>query len=454
MINIREKHNNNEIYFESEIIENKKTICSNEIYYRSCVKDKDGFTYLMLYDPNMEPISDVFGFLNFDTASQSINTRIKSLQALKLLYCYQAIISKELENFTLSDINGLKSFLRGISPKGQYISFELSSIRNSETINGYLSVYRRYLNYLGKNNMALNKKSSKTTLVSLPYSEVDYKVDRFSSNEKTPKKVIEVPRYISVEKFQKIINLVRDKYTAREEILIRLMFQCGLRLGECLGATADDLVMEQIDNVFVPILYIRNRVSDKPYQHAKTCMKVIDKKQYKSKEYKTKGYGYQYIVVPEDLYNLINDYIEDVHVTAREKKHENYYASTIADRIRNSEEYEDDNYYIFINSLGRPISATSWNNILREIFIACEIPIDKRIREHNLNHKLRHGFAMFNVQYLGCKELELKERMRHNSLQSVACYFKPTTSDAIKVKTDFTKSLYEVIPELKRGDEY
>jgi len=32
----------------------------------------------MLYDSNMEPISDAFGFLNYDKSSQSINSRIKT----------------------------------------------------------------------------------------------------------------------------------------------------------------------------------------------------------------------------------------------------------------------------------------------------------------------------------------------------------------------------------------
>lgn len=51
--------------------------------------------------------------------------------------------------------------------------------------------------------------------------------------EKFPKKVIEVPRYISVPEFQNIITTIRNFYTNREEIIVRLMFQCGLRIGEC-----------------------------------------------------------------------------------------------------------------------------------------------------------------------------------------------------------------------------
>lgn len=451
MIYIKELHDGNTIYYDLEITNNEETISHKTIYYRSTIKEKDGFAYLMLYDLDMAPLKNVFDFLNYGISSQSINSRIKALQALKLLYYYQTIISKEICDFSLADINGLKFFLKGLSSHGQNISFDLLTSRSNETINGYLSVYRQFLVYSGKENKTLNAQSAKTTTISLPDTDADYKVNKYVTNEKLPKKVIEVPRYISVPEFQNIITTIRNFYTNREEIIVRLMFQCGLRIGECLGITADDLVMEKIDNIYCPVLYIRNRKTDKPYQYAKTCMKITDIKQYNSKEYKTSGYGYQKIVLPEDLYDLINNYIESAHTSARETKHDNYYNSTIADRVRQSEEYEDDNYYIFLNSLGRPLSATSWNNIIREIFIKCGIPVDNDVREHNLNHRFRHGFAMFNIQYLNCKEIELKERMRHSSLQSVTCYFRPTISDAIKVKTDFTKSLYDIIPELKEG---
>lgn len=450
MIVIRECSNNNEIYFESELLNNKKIVSKTEIYYRSLVKERNGTTYLLLYDTHMKPVSDVFAFLNFNKSNQSINSRIKSLQALKLLYCYQDIISKQLVDFTQSDINGLKLFLKGLSPKGQTISFELNTTRSNETVNGYLSVYRQYLSFLGKENKSLSERSSTKAMIYLPDSEVDYKVDKFKSNERLPKKVVEVPKYISVDEFQNIIKVIRAEYTIREEIIVRLMFQCGLRIGEVLGITADDLVVEKIGDIYATVLYIRNRLSDQQYQQAKTCMKIIDAKQYKTKEYKLKGYGYQTVIVPQDLYDLINEYIEEAHSKAREEKKANYYASTIADRVRKAEKYEDDNYYIFINSLGRPISVTSWNNVVREIFTKCGIAVDSNTKENNLNHRFRHGFAMFNVQYLNCKELELKERMRHNSLQSVASYFRPTTSDAIKLKTDFTESLYDIIPELKK----
>lgn len=449
MIVIKELKHNNEILFEANIIEDNELICTNVINYKSVVREMNEVTYLMLYTPQMQPISEVFGFLNSEKIHQSINTRIKALQALKLLYSYQSIISKELKDFNSTDINGLKIFLKGLSPKGSVIQFELLSYRSNETINGYLSIYRKFLEYLEIENKALFQKDNRKTLISLPDMDTDHSISKFKSNERIPQNVIEVPRYISVKEFQDIITEVRHHYGKREEIIIRLMYQCGCRIGEVLGATADDFVVEKKGSQYVTVFNIRNRFSDKNFQLAKTCMKIKDRKQYSSKEYKTSGYGYQQVIIPDDLYELINDYIEEAHSHARENKYDNYYKYTIADRITTSNEYDDDNYYVFINSQGRPLSQVLWNNTLRKIFTNVGISTDKDVKEHNLNHRFRHGFAMFNIKYLKCREIELKDRMRHNSLLSVSRYFRPTLDDQIQIKTSFAESLYEVIPELK-----
>lgn len=136
MILIKEYRDNNEVYFEYQVMEENKILFTNDIYYKSVLKDLDGNTFLMLYNTRMKVISSVFSFLNFYVPDQSINSRIKSLQALKLLYSFQDIINKELNDFTYADITNLKHFLRWVSPKGKIVTFELLSFRNNETING------------------------------------------------------------------------------------------------------------------------------------------------------------------------------------------------------------------------------------------------------------------------------------------------------------------------------
>ncbi len=144
--------------------------------------------------------------------------------------------------------------------------------------------------------------------------------------------------------------------------------------------------------------------------------------------------------------------VETVHIEARNNpnKANRYFKNTIADRTREADKYEEDNYYVFINSIGTPLSVSTWNNTLRKIFSEVGIPVDKAKRESNLNHRFRHGYAMFNVQHLGVKEVQLARLLRHRGLSSVLCYYRPTISDQIKLKADYTNSLYDIVPELKR----
>lgn len=246
-----------------------------------------------------------------------------------------------------------------------------------------------------------------------------------------------------------MINVIRNEYSEREECIVRLMFEAGLRIGEVLGLTSDDIVLEEIDGEDVGVIYIRNRFTDKPYQLAKTCMKISNPKQYNSKEYRTQGYGYQKVIININLYDKLSEYINENHCDIKDKFLNNYNKFTIADRVDISDEYDEDNFYVFINSVAKPLSSNLWNQTLREIFTKSEIKTDKHKRENNLNHRFRHGFAMFMVQYKNIKAFDLKILMRHRSIHSVFTYYKPTDDDISKLKNDFAESLYDIIPDLQ-----
>jgi integrase len=469
MIVVKEHQDGNEVYYEYQIKEGNTITLTESLRYKLFTKEHDGMTYIILYNPHMQPISEAFGFLNSYLVNQSIHTKGKDAQALKLLFTYQSIIDKELSQFTASDIEALKYFIAGVSMKGQAITYDLVTQRSNKTINEYLSIYRKYLTYLDKTNEYLSAKNNKKVKITHEEIDVEFDVSSYKSNETVPNEIVEVPRYISVKEFNLILEEIQMNYGIREEIIVRLMFQLGLRIGEVLGLTNDDFVIENVEtegdvgvNKPVCFVYIRNRVSDQPFQKAKRLMKVKDVSQYKSDAYLTKNYGYNKIPVPKDLYELINDYIEEAHVpyliddedtNASAKKKSSYNKHTIADRVRRTTKDDDfPNFYIFINSLGTPLSQTLWNYTMRKIFEKLDITVDLDVKEHNLNHRFRHGYAMFNVQYRGIPIVELKELMRHRSIQTTAIYYRPTTSDAVKLKTEFTEDLYELCPALKRKE--
>jgi len=444
MKKVREIDNNK---FEIRTVIDGKIIDKKEINYKIFNKTIDEKTYYILYDSKMKIIHEVFRFVNFYNANSSQNTKEYLITSLKYLYTFEEIISKNLIDFKAEDFVNLQRFLKGYSFSGAIYSFENLTERKNNTVNMYMSCYRKYFKFLNINNNYLFSVQNISSSVQGSL-DTNYKISKYDSNLSVSKPIYEVPRYIDVESFSKIIQCIRKDYSVREECIVRLMFEAGLRIGECLGLTNEDICQEKDENgEFKTVIYIRNRVSDKKYQHAKTSMKVFSKNDYKGSEYNTENLGYQIAGISNELYDLIGEYIEEEHIKARKSHQKNYDKYTITDSISGNE-----NFYIFLNSLGKPISINTWNSIIREIFIKCNIPVDYNVKKHNINHRFRHGFAMFQIQYMKRKELELMVLMRHSSLSSVTKYYCPTIHDQIELKNQFIENLYDVLPELKAND--
>ena len=147
MVLIAEDKIGNEIQYKQIIKDEKKIISETHIVYYATDVHRDGRIFYLLYDKNMNPNEEVFDYINDFLYLQSENSQSKALYALKFLYCFQDIIGKELYEFSASDIVALKSFLRGFNRKGNFLSYENLTSRSAETVNGYLSIYRGYLDF-------------------------------------------------------------------------------------------------------------------------------------------------------------------------------------------------------------------------------------------------------------------------------------------------------------------
>lgn len=457
MIIIKEVVNpsTNEISFVKVLMtDDGKELPVETITYHEVSVRRDHKTYYLIYDRNWNYDYQSFEFINFHYANDSDNTRHKAAVALKILYCFQDIISKKIEEFTENDVRALVHFLRGESYEGSYQSFRLSTIRNNETLSGYLSIYRTLLRTLPdtQKHILLAKKNFNAFLAGTPKNET-YRV----TAGRTVKN--EIPKYIRLFEFQKLLDVVDRKFTKRDEIIIRLMYETGLRIGEVLGLTIDDLFVEkheyydegtgELSSVYAPTLYIRNRLSDAKYQCAKSCMNITSAADYGSASYRTEGDGFQKVVISNELYELICNYLDEVH-PVMEKKYAKRYQSVVADRVAPFDNPAKRNIYIFLSSFGSRLTDSAWNYTLRQIYSDAGIKVDKYKRSNNLNHRLRHGCAMFHRIQLGEGDFDLKEILRHRSISSVEIYNQPSIEDKIRAQKKFTDELYKQIPELKR----
>ena len=439
MIKITEVKSLNETAYLKQYVDARhKENSVIKINISKAIINQNGYNYILLYDENMRAIRDAHKYLNNELEKQSFNTREMVSTALKLLYSYLSIFNYDINNLGIDEIRVLKEFLYGENRKGKAYELVLTSIRGVNTVNKYISYYRSYLKYLGIENKVLNEKrvvgvekSSDGLLGHTKKKAYDKYIvsDRSYSNNV-------VPMYISESEYESIINITIREYTLRDEIIIRLMYENGLRIGEVLGLTLEDIE----DNKIV----IRNRLSDKPYMFAKTCTKPKNENDYRSSIYSTYTVGYQVILPTVKLMDDLFYYIDDAHGSMSTVNRKNYFKFAKADKVTEGEELEGDNYYLFLNKNGAALSISGWNKTLRNIFIKAGLTIDKNCKKHNLNHRFRHGFAMKLIKN-GEGPLDVAKALRHKSISSVMCYFRPTEKDMYDANTFASETMMNKI---------
>lgn len=411
-------------------IDNKEILISVEGFK----KEYNNFMYFLLVSPSGGIINEAYNYINNVENKKCIGNgdykkREMAYTALKLLYSFMGLFYisdlKEIDN---KEINKLEAFLKGGEKLGHNINFLSKTIRSDSTIDMYYSVYRKYFDYLNiKPNVfseviKIRKRSGDGVgffAHTKTITDEKYTVSHKSLTKK------ETPKYISYKEYLRIKEIIEEEYTVREEIIIDLMYKYGLRIGEVLGLTTEDLDYDS------NILIIRNRITDKPYQKAKGCIPVLERGTYISREYNTKDHGYQLIEIDREDIQSLKKYILNSRSPikylrkgkSKSKVLLNIEHKNLADKLSDREDIKQ-NSYIFISKNGTPITNTGWNNIIKEIFIEAGISLDTKKKKDNLNHRLRHGFAMYKVVVEKYDQLKLKNALRHGDINSCRVYFR------------------------------
>lgn len=407
-----------------------------EVIVAGIKKEYNDFTYMMVIGTNGKVYYETYKYLNDEIGNEGFSKRELALRAIKLLYSYMELFNTEIRYLNVNDKNKIIAFLQGGQAIGRNILYELNTVRKNETVNNYLGVYRSFCSYIGIKDSIFAKVSGTQKIIGSgsPFNSKfnAIEVQTYSMNLKKIETKV-VPKYIKFEEYKRILKLIEDKYTIREKIIVKLMYEYGLRIGEVLGLTLEDI---QGDNVTKKKgkcrLIIRNRFTDKPWKYAKGCMKVTTRDIYNNDNYHEEGTGFQIVNILPETFDLIQEYIDETTspFSMSDKAYENYFEKNVADKV--SQIDIDRNAYVFLSKNYTPISGGSWNKIMKKIFQEVELKIDRGKKTDSLNHRFRHGFAMFKLLHEGFDELKLAHVMRHSNTSSVKIYFNPTEDDLIE----------------------
>lgn len=375
-----------------------------------------GRTVFVFYDSEHRILYAPSVFLETEMRWDSDNTRLQAVSALKLLMSFSAIIGTYPQDFDVADARAFLQFARGTLGDGFDYSFELQSKRSEATVAAYLTVARRYVAFLGADKSPFFLRKARRRPLEGKPDERDYVIAARTVDSG------EAPFYVSTEEYERILATIEADWGIEEECIVRLMYEHGLRVGEVLGLTAEDMKMKVCEGAPSYSVTLRNRASDGTDQRAKTLMKISTPEQYGTAEYRKRNVGFQEVFITETLYHNIIEYLEDSQqLFAGQSSFSNCRADSVEDT--------DENRYVFANAKGRRLTASLWGRRLRAIFAASGVHVDEGVRKTNLNHRLRHGYAMFLIRDAGLSSLEVKVLMRHRSLRSTEVYSRPTEKD-------------------------
>lgn len=414
----------------------------------------DGTSMIMLYDSKMQPIEEAIRFINFGgMAGQSQNYVFLAVTALKFLYAYLDIYGIQLSNMTKQEATGFIDFLKGISREGLLYNTKLTTKRKNETVSSYIKVARKYVEYIGYDKHILLSKSKSFKTIIMPEANGAKTIQPYDIAVKTPKRTDYVPAYVNIEEYKAILKATEDTATPlRDRVICRLLYEHGLRIGEVFGLTLEDIKSKETKDFQVQYrLELRNRLSDTKEQNAKSAMNVTTEDTYKDPDYTRKGVGYQTIIISEDLAMELLEYVNIAHDTDNKRymKRRDKYAT--ADSVPFGNPEIRHNYYVFLNTLGRPLSENLWDKNLRVIFQKAGLAVDEGVRKNNLNHRLRHGYAMYLSNVLHLSDFDVKTLMRHKNLSTTAIYHNPTPEDTERLQERLIKKWQ--ISILEGGDE-
>ena len=412
-------------------------------------------------------------YLNTLSAMKSIKSRWIISNVLRLMYSFFYLMGYQLESLTYEQALALVDFFKNSS---KYVTYDEVKVRDSNTIALYLAHIRSYVRWLGYGN---NHPLLKSNLIS-------YR-DETGSVQSTVKNVITVRHYhedtiryyIKCEEYLKVreakcITNQHDRLMVK--CIVDLMFLHGLRLGEVLSLTLEDFYTESDGTTCISI---RNRFTKDKYRMAKGCINVLNPSDYYSREYQENDIGYQIIYLQPEVVKNLMTYISETHeflkprtkadLLAFRRHKKTYKEKSVADTVAqyiNSDllraemklsdveqmSIDGKNHYLFLNTQFSPLTDSRWNQILKKVMIDENIGVDTGRKRFGLNHRFRHGFAMFLVNNMKMDEYRVMRLMRHHSFESIEPYMKMTAEDVRDMRSEYTQDTFDIIQSVVGKD--
>ena len=448
----RLKRPRHSIYYRS-LIDDSGAVVKEEAYdCRILVRENNGKKIICIMDAQGGLRKEATRYVNEELMVLGFGTQRQTAGALQLFHTYCDIVHADPMKMTQGDVTGLKHFLLGITVQ-PVVGFE-RTLRKDNTVNQIYGMIKKYVKSHADEGWQISA-FSQTTVAHLRVPiGTDVSVDIVREKDVNTLRTSSMknrvaPKHITPKQMERILNSMIAKKDIAGIVISRLQYSYGLRSGEALGVTEEDIVTasdEKGKTIYKIVL--RNRITDRLDQSCKGLYHPKRTDEYKNSLYKQSKWE---ISISKSMYDQLQDYLRISRSPERKSDawKKNYASDTLADSVENH--IGGANHYVFIGTNGRRISGQTWNNHLKSYFLMNDISVDEGLKTSNCSHRLRHGFAMFHAQYSShpMTLLELQRALRHASPTTCYIYFTPLPEEELALRNSFLDELETLIPEFE-----
>lgn len=205
----------------------------------------------LLVDDNGLPIIPVAKYLKYiDNSKKSFNTQKTYCYSLKLYFEYLKEINVDYRSVDINILSDFVGWLRNPYESNKVVNIKPTKAKRTEkTVNLTITVVTNFYDYLYRteeiDNDMLDKLMKQVfTGGNKHYKDFLYHVNKDKSSSKNILKIKEPRRKVKVltkEEMQKVYNATTN---IRDEFLIKLLFETGLRIGEALSLFIEDIIFD------------------------------------------------------------------------------------------------------------------------------------------------------------------------------------------------------------------
>lgn len=347
--------------------------------------DNNQRRYLLL-DNNGLPIIPVAKYLKYiDNSEKSFNTQKTYAYSLKLYLEYLEEINADYRNVNINILSNFVGWLRNPYESDKVVNIKPTKAKRTEkTVNLTITVVTNFYDYLYRTEEINNDMVDKLMKQVFTGGHKHYKgflqhVNKDKPSSKNILKIKEPRRKIKVltkEEMQKVYDATTN---IRDEFLIKLLYETGLRIGEALSLFIEDIIFDH----------------NKGHR-----IKLVDRGELSNGAMlKT---GEREIHISQELIDLFDDYAYDI-----------------------LDELEIDTNFVFVKlrgkNKGQPLEYQDVSDLFKRLKKKTGIDVHA--------HLLRHTHA--TIYYQTTKDIkQVQERLGHSQIQTTMnMYLHPSDED-------------------------